>query len=51
MPTGWSFVDQPGKITFIGRGLRHEGRSSLRMQDIGLHDPQHGHGRAARRSR
>ena len=46
MPTGWSFVDQPGKITFIDTAVRHEGRSSLRMQDIGLHDPQHGHGRA-----
>ncbi|MCY2950422.1 MAG: carbohydrate binding domain-containing protein [Planctomycetota bacterium] len=46
MPTGWSFVDQPGKITFIDTAVGHEGRSSLRMQDIGLHDPQHGHGRA-----
>ena len=46
MPTGWSFVDQPGKITFIDTAVKCEGRASLRMQDIGLHDPQHGHGRA-----
>ena len=46
MPTGWSFVDQPGKITFIDTAVKFEGRASLRMQDIGLHDPQHGHGRA-----
>ncbi len=46
IPTGWNFVDQPGKITFIDRAVRSEGRASLRMQDIGLHDPQHGHGRA-----
>ena len=46
MPTSWSFVDQPGKITFIDTAVKFEGRSSLRMQDIGLHDPQHGHGRA-----
>ena len=46
MPSGWGFVDQPGKITFIDRTVRHEGRASLRMEDIGLHDPQHGHGRA-----
>ena len=45
-PTGWSFVDQPGKITFIDTAVKFEGRCSLRMQDIGLHDPQHGHGRA-----
>ena len=46
MPTGWSFVDQPGKITFIDSMVKFEGRSSLRMQDIGPHDPQYGHGRA-----
>jgi hypothetical protein len=46
MPRGWSFVDQPGTIAFIDAQVKFEGRSSLRMQDIGLHDPQHGHGRA-----
>jgi hypothetical protein len=46
MPTGWSFVDQPGKIALIDTKVKFEGRSSLRMQDIGLHDPQYGHGRA-----
>jgi hypothetical protein len=45
MPSGWSFVDQPGKITFIDTAVRSEGRASLRMQDISLHDPKHGHGR------
>ena len=46
MPSGWSFVDQPGKITVIDTAVRCEGRASLRMRDIGLHDPQWGHGRA-----
>ena len=46
MPTGWSFVDQPGKITFIDTKVKFKGRSSLRMEDIGPHDPQYGHGRA-----
>jgi hypothetical protein len=46
VPGGWRFVDQPGKITFIDSQMKHEGRCSLRMQDIALHDPQHGHGRA-----
>ncbi|MGO8750296.1 MAG: hypothetical protein ACLQNE_30495, partial [Thermoguttaceae bacterium] len=47
MPTGWNFVDQPGTITFIDTAVRREGRASLRMQDIGLHNPEHGHGRAS----
>ena len=46
MPGGWSFVDLPGKITFIDTAVRAEGGASLRMEDIGRHDPQHGHGRA-----
>jgi hypothetical protein len=46
MPIGWNFVDEPGKISFIDTAVHHEGRASLRMQDIGLHDPQNGHGRA-----
>ncbi len=46
MPTGWGFVDQPGRITFIDTTVKFEGRASLRMEDIGLHDPQNGHGRA-----
>lgn len=45
-PGGWSFVDLPGKITFIDIAVRAEGGASLRMEDIGRHDPQHGHGRA-----
>ena len=46
IPAGWRFVDQPGKITFIDTAVHSEGRASLRMQDIGLHDPKHGNGRA-----
>ena len=45
-PAGWGFVDAPGEITFIDTQTKFEGRSSLRMQDIGVHDPQNGHGRA-----
>ena len=48
-PAGWSFVDQPGKISFIDRDVKSEGRSSLRMEAIGLHDPQHGNGRACQK--
>ena len=45
-PTGWRFVDQPGQITFIDQEVKCEGTCSLRMQDIGRHNPDHGHGRA-----
>ena len=48
-PTGWGFVDQPGKISFIDSNVKYEGRSSLRMEDIGLHDPRNGHGRVSQR--
>lgn len=48
-PTGWSFVDQPGKISFIDVNVKVEGRSSLRMEDIGLHDPRNGHGRVCQK--
>jgi len=45
MPSGWGFLDQPGKISFIDTDTKYEGKASLRMQDIGTYDPQNGHGR------
>lgn len=45
MPTGWRFADQPGKVSFIDTRVKYEGRASLRMQDIDVHSPVHGHGR------
>jgi len=45
MPTDWGFLDQPGKISFIDTKTKYEGKASLRMQDIGINDPQNGHGR------
>ena len=44
---GLEFVDMPGKISFIDTDVKYEGKPSLRMQDIGANDPQHGHGRAS----
>jgi hypothetical protein len=49
VPHGWLFVDEPGKITFIDDQVKFEGRASLRMQDLGQHDPQNGHGRACQK--
>lgn len=45
-PTGWSFVDKPGKISFIDTNIKFDGNASLRMQDISQNDPQHGNSRA-----
>ena len=51
MPTGWAFADQTGKITFSDREVVYEGKASLRMEDIGRHDPQYGHGRIMQKLR
>jgi hypothetical protein len=45
-PDEWGFVDQPGRMTFIDTEVRHEGRASLRMQDVMTHEPAHRHARA-----
>ncbi len=45
-PKGWRFVDKPGRITFVDHRVRHGGKVSLRMENIGKWDPAHGHGRA-----
>ncbi len=45
-PAGWSFVDQPGKVSFIDTRVFQHGKASLRMQDVAANDPQHGHARA-----
>ena len=48
-PTGWSYLDKPGKIAFIDTTIAFEGKASLRFQDIRKHSPKHGHGRINRR--
>jgi len=47
MPSGWGFVDEPGKVSFIDTQVKCEGHSSLRMEDIGLKNPRHRNGRAS----
>jgi hypothetical protein len=46
VPTGWAFVDEPGKVTFIDSAVKCEGRCSLRMHDIGVGNAPSGNGRA-----
>lgn len=41
-PKGWSWVDAPGKVSFLDREEHKDGATSLRMTDIG----QNGNGRA-----
>ncbi len=45
-PSGWRFVDEPGRISFIDRTTRREGQAALRMQDVARHEPEHRHARA-----
>ncbi len=46
---GWAWQDQPGTTTFVDRQVKHGGRASLRMTDIGLTNPPYGHGRIHQR--
>jgi hypothetical protein len=43
--TGWETQDAPGQITFADREVRHGGVQSLRIENVGEVDPEHGHGR------
>jgi hypothetical protein len=44
-PTGWKFADKPGSISFIDTEVKFEGKASLRMQNISMHDPRYGNAR------
>ena len=48
-PEGWAFVDAPGKMAFADTATTCEGRASLRMQDVGRHEPEHRHARVCQR--
>ena len=45
-PDGWSFTDDPGRMTFVDTAIKHEGRASFRMQDVLVHEPKARHARA-----
>jgi hypothetical protein len=42
---GWSFQDEPGKITRADTTTVHSGRTALRMERIREHSPQYGNAR------
>jgi len=46
---GWAFQDAPGTATFVDRDVRHGGRASLRMTDLGTTNPGAGNGRVYQR--
>ena len=48
---GWAWQDKPGETTFVDTAVVHGGRASLRMAEIGVTNPPHGHGRIHQRIR
>jgi hypothetical protein len=46
---GWAWQDKPGEVTFVDRSVRHSGRASLRMTDIGIGNAPSGNGRIEQR--
>jgi len=46
---GWAWQDAPGVVSFVDKAVRHSGRASLRMTDIGVGNPPHGNGRIMQR--
>lgn len=46
---GWAFQDAPGQATFVDREVKHGGRASLRMVDLGTNNPPAGNGRVYQR--
>ena len=42
---GFRFSDEPGRITFQDTEVFKEGRASLRIENAGKFNPEHGHGR------
>ena len=46
---GWDYQDAPGAATFVDRAVRHGGRASLRMEDLGRTNAPSGNGRVYKR--
>ena len=44
---GFTFIDQPGAISFADTQVRHSGSVSVRMENFAQHSPDHGHGRVS----
>ncbi|MCX6909466.1 MAG: hypothetical protein NTY01_15685 [Verrucomicrobia bacterium] len=42
---GYRFSDEPGRITFQDTEVFKEGRASVRIENAGKFNPEHGHGR------
>jgi hypothetical protein len=42
---GFTFIDQPGKLSSIDNNIKHSGSASLRFENFAQYDPQNGHGR------
>ncbi len=46
---GFTFIDQPGKISYVDLAVKHGGKASVRFEKFATYDPQYGHGRIALR--
>ncbi len=46
---GWAFQDAPGRATFVDQEVRHGGRASLRMAELGASNAPSGNGRVYQR--
>ncbi|MCB2203566.1 carbohydrate binding domain-containing protein [bacterium] len=44
---GFTFIDQPGKISFADTQVKHSGTTSVRMENFAQYSPEHGHGRVS----
>ena len=42
---GFDFHDKPGEISFVDNAIFHSGPSSIRFEQVGVHNPEHGHAR------
>lgn len=48
---GWAWQDKPGEASFVDRQVKHGGRASLRMENLGTTNAPHGNGRIHQRLR
>ncbi len=46
---GWAWQDKPGESTFVDQAVKHGGRASLRMMDLGTTNAPAGNGRIQQR--
>lgn len=46
---GWGFQDNPGKASFVDTAVKHEGKQSLRFENLATNNPPSGNGRISKK--